>query len=95
MRACCRDCTVGVFSKNRSTAIFVSCNKCILIQVRNVDSRSFIKEKYKVARNEKQTKKLGTWIFVFQKYSKFCSFSIGHYIKHKPLISEEWVLSTR
>ena len=28
-------------------------------------------------------------MFVFQKYSKFWSISIGHFIKHKPLISEE------
>ena len=30
-----------------------------------------------------------TWIFVFQKYGKFSSVSQGHFIKHKPLISEE------
>ena len=29
--------------------------------------------------------------FVFQKYEKFLSILLGHFIKHKPLISEEWV----
>ena len=28
--------------------------------------------------------------FVFQKYEKFLSILLGHFIKHKPLISEEW-----
>ena len=31
-----------------------------------------------------------TWVFVFQKYGKFWSVSLGHFIKHNPLISEEW-----
>ena len=30
------------------------------------------------------------WIFLFQKYGKFWSSLLGHFIKHKPLISEEW-----
>ena len=30
------------------------------------------------------------WVFVFQKYGKFWSVSLGHFIKHKPLISNEW-----
>ena len=30
--------------------------------------------------------------FLFQKYGKFWSFSLCHFIKHKPLISEEWPL---
>ena len=30
-------------------------------------------------------------IFVFQKYSKFWSILVVHFIKHKPPISEEWV----
>ena len=38
--------------------------------------------------------KNSTWIFVFQKYGKFWSISQGHFIKHKPLISEEWVTNT-
>ena len=29
------------------------------------------------------------WVFVFQKYSKFWSVLLGHFIKHKLLISEE------
>ena len=29
------------------------------------------------------------WVFVCIKYSKFWSTSLGHFIKHKPLISEE------
>ena len=28
-------------------------------------------------------------VFLFQKYSKFWSILLGHFIKHKPLISEE------
>ena len=30
-----------------------------------------------------------TRVFVFQKYGKFCSILMEHFIKHKPLISEE------
>ena len=33
-----------------------------------------------------------TWIFVCQKYGKFLNILISHFIKHKPLISEEWHL---
>ena len=29
------------------------------------------------------------WVCVFQKYGKFWSILVGHFIKHKPLISEE------
>ena len=36
-------------------------------------------------KNEKST-----WVFIFQKYGKFWSILLGHFIKHKPLISEEW-----
>ena len=35
-------------------------------------------------------KKKTNWVFVFQKYGKFRSVLLGHFIKHKPLISEEW-----
>ena len=31
------------------------------------------------------------WVFVCQKYGKFWSVLLGHFIKHKPLISEEWL----
>ena len=30
------------------------------------------------------------WVFVFQKYGKFWSILLGHFIKHIPLMSEEW-----
>ena len=30
------------------------------------------------------------WVFIFQKYGKFWSVSLEYFIKHKPLISEEW-----
>ena len=40
----------------------------------------------------KKGKKI-TWVFVFQKYGKFWSISLEHFIKHKPLISEEWYYS--
>ena len=30
-----------------------------------------------------------TWIFLWLKYGKIWSVSLGHFIKHKPLISEE------
>ena len=32
-----------------------------------------------------------TRVFIFQKYGKFWSVSLGHFINHKPLISEECV----
>ena len=37
-------------------------------------------------KNEKNT-----WVFIFQKYGKFWSVLLEHFIKHKPLISEEWL----
>ena len=33
------------------------------------------------------------WIFVFQKYDKYWGILLGHFIKHKPLISVEWVFT--
>ena len=33
--------------------------------------------------------------FVFQKYGKFGSAPIGHFIKHKPLISEAWEVAVQ
>ena len=30
-----------------------------------------------------------TWVFVFQKYGKFWSFSLGHSVENKPIISEQ------
>ena len=30
------------------------------------------------------------WVFVYMKYGKFWSILVGHFIKHKPLKSEEW-----
>ena len=53
-------------------------------------TRAYIREKYKVARNEKQNKIYTIWIFIFQKYGKFWRIPLGHFIKHKHLISEEW-----
>ena len=52
---------------------------------------TFIRGKNKVARNEKWK---SMWVFEFQKYEFqkygiFWSISLGHFIKHKPLISEE------
>ena len=38
-------------------------------------------------------KKNTTWVFRFQKYGKFWSISLSHFIKHNPLISEECVVS--
>ena len=29
------------------------------------------------------------WVFIFQKYGKFSSVLLEHFIKHKPLFSEE------
>ena len=45
--------------------------------------------KNKVAQNKKRKKT--SWVFVFQKYGKFWSVSLGHFIQHKPLISEECI----
>ena len=42
----------------------------------------------KVTRNEKWKKQL--WVFVYIKYGKFWSTWLGHFIKHIPLISEEF-----
>ena len=53
----------------------------VLVYV-DIDPRAFIREKNKVERNEK-------WFLVFQNYGKFWSVLLGHFIKHKPLISEE------
>ena len=36
-----------------------------------------------------------TWVFVFQKCGKFWTISLGHFIQHKPLISEEWCLGNK
>ena len=47
----------------------------------------FKREKNKVARNEKRKEQY--WVFVCIKYGKFWSILLGHFIKHKPLISEE------
>ena len=44
---------------------------------------AFIREKHKVSRNEKWKKQL--WVFVYIKYGKFWSISLGHFIKHKLL----------
>ena len=46
-----------------------------------------VRGKNKVAQNEKEKKT--TWVFVFQKYGKFWSILLGHFIKHKLLISEK------
>ena len=43
--------------------------------------------KSKVARNEKRKKTV--CVFLFQKYGKVWSILLGHFIKHKALISEE------
>ena len=37
--------------------------------------------------------KKSIWVFLFQKYGKFWSFPQDNFIKHNPLISEEWVPS--
>ena len=34
-----------------------------------------------------------TWVIIFQNHDKFWIITLGNYIKHKPLISEEWILS--
>ena len=43
--------------------------------------------------NEKRKKNYISWDFVFQKYGKFWSILLEHFIKHKYLISEEWYIS--
>ena len=35
-----------------------------------------------------------TWVFLYIKYSKFWSISLGHYVERKTLISEEWIQAT-
>ena len=43
---------------------------------------------------ERKNEKKPIWVFLlyklFQKYSKFWTISLDNFIKHKPLISEEW-----
>lgn len=46
--------------------------------------------KNKVVRNERWQRQL--WVFIFKKYGKFWSVSLGHFIKHKLLFSEEWFM---
>ena len=58
----------------------------------NID-QGIHKGKSNVARNEKQKKT--TWVFIFQKYGKFWSVSLEHFIKHKPYISEECSVHTQ
>ena len=41
-----------------------------------------------LAWNENWKKQL--WVFVYIKYGKFWFILLGHFIKHKPLIFEEW-----
>ena len=36
-----------------------------------------------------KNKQKTTWVFVFQKYGKFWSILLGHFIKHKPLSYED------
>ena len=52
-------------------------------------TREFIREKYKVERKLKRKKLRG--FSIFQKYGKFRSVSLGHFIKHESLISDEWL----
>ena len=40
--------------------------------------------------HEIKTKKT-TWVLLLQKYGKFWSVSLEHFVEHKPLISEEWL----
>ena len=44
----------------------------------------------KVARNKKRKNYMSS-VFIFQKYGKFWSISLDHFIKHKPPISEECI----
>ena len=53
----------------------------------NIDhTRAFIREKYKGARNGKKI----YMYFRIPKIWQFWSISSGHFVKHKPLTSEEW-----
>ena len=45
--------------------------------------------KNKVSSSKLKTKKT-MWVFLFQKYGEFGSVSLGHFIKRKPLFSEEF-----
>ena len=59
----------------------------VYVDTRNRPGHS-LRKKNKVAQNEKWKKKL--WIYIYMTYSKFGSISVGHFIKHIPLIPEEW-----
>ena len=41
-------------------------------------------------KNEKNY--ITTWVFLYIKYSKFWSVLLEHFVEHKPLFSEEWVV---
>ena len=51
-------------------------------------TRAFIRENSKVARNEKWKKQ--HWVFVHIKYGKFWSISLELFIEHKPWNWQEW-----
>ena len=52
---------------------------------------SFIREKNKVARNEKRKQQL--WVFVHIKYGKFSSVLLELFVEHKLWNWEEWIQS--
>ena len=33
-----------------------------------------------------------TWVFALKNMANLEAFSLGHFIKHEPLISEEWMV---
>ena len=65
------------------TFFFNECHAHVLCR-----HRALIRGKSKVAWNEKWKKQI--LVFVYMNYGKFWSVSQGHFIKHKPLFSEEW-----
>ena len=64
-------------------------NECPGLCRHRPGSRTFIREKYKVAQYKKWKKQL--WVFFCQKYSKFWSISLELFVEHKPSIWEEWL----
>ena len=47
--------------------------------------------KSKVAKNEKQKKKL--FGFTYSKNMAFQAFRVDNFVEHKPVISKEWIIS--
>ena len=72
-----------------ATLFFPLMNALIYV---NIHQGIHLGKKNKVAWNEKWRKQL--WVFIYIKYGKFWSVSLEHQVEYKPLISEEWSITS-